>query len=140
MSAISSAYLAIKQALDGDTLWGTRVHSNSAPASSVRPYVVYFWSGGSERELTAGKLYAALTITVKVVAENQTDALVGGSRIMSKLWRKGTQESDTPIAGGTGWVIKTVSPVGLVNIYEAVEGAKPLYHNGHQFRLEMESV
>jgi hypothetical protein len=102
--------------------------------------VVYFWSGGGETELTVNRLYARLTLTVKCVADNQATALVGASNIMARLWRKGTQESDAPLSGGTGWVIKTVSPAQSVVLYEAIEGAKPLYHNGHQFRFEMEQT
>jgi hypothetical protein len=142
MTALPAAYKCISTALDGAGSWGSRVYADRVPAvdshSGVeRPYVVIQWSGGGEELAQQDVEHARLVMTVKCVADDMAASLVGAGQISAALREQGAQEGNT-LGVFDGWTVTTITQDRVVHLVEAWAGSQPIYHDGHQFILQME--
>jgi hypothetical protein len=138
--AVAAAYQALAARLaDGGTAWGGRAYAYRAPAGAARPYVVYFWSGGGDRNDIFGKRDAELVLTVKAVAGALGVAMEAAGALAELLDDAGRYDTDMPLNGGDDWVIQTSTVEGAIDMSELVDGV-PVYHQGFQLRLIMEEA
>ena len=135
-----AAYQAIVARCGGlAETWGGRVYAYRAPSNTPRPYVVFFWSGGGERNDILDKRDGDLLLTVKAVADTLPAAMAAAGRLAELLDDAGRFDTDTPLNGGDDWHIQTSTVEGAIDMSEMVDGV-PVYHQGFQLRLIMEEA
>ena len=138
---LAIAYDALKSRLyNADSLWSTRVFTETALPTADRPYLLVMFSGGGEINALQRK-DAEFLITVKGVADTLKTSLQVASAIGELLNDHGTQDnpndSVVPVTPN-GWVIQTITQERRVQMTETFENVEPVYHAGHQFRIRME--
>lgn len=137
MTALGALYEVLYQTLAGD-IWGERVRSDFIESVKVRPYVVYFWSGGGNELMRTGRQSARLVLTVKCVADSLVDAMIGAARLEELLDGQGSQES-SGLVTDSAWDVLTVTQGRAVHLVERYEGVQAVYHEGHQYEFFMET-
>lgn len=138
MTALAAVYEAVYLTLRNDPLWVGRVYPDDVPAGGVRPYVVFFLSGGGDVQLRQGAQSVTVTLTVKCVSETLALSLAGAGRVEALLRNQGRQELGGVAVDGSGWVITTITQGRTIHLVERFEGAKPIYHDGHEYVFVME--
>lgn len=137
MSAVGAAYAAIRARLAGGSeLWGTRVYADLAPDNAKRPFVMYTFMGGGERNRLVGVADASLVVAVRVVADTLAQAFDGSARLAELLDDAGLFDGVADMQP-TGWYITTSSVEQHIHLMELVDGVR-VYHAGFQLRLTME--
>lgn len=137
VSAVGAAYAAIRARLAGGSeLWGTRVYADLAPDNAKRPFVVYTFMGGGERNRLVRVQDASLVVAVRVVADTLGQAFEGAARLAELLDDAGLFDGVTDMQQ-TGWYITTTSVEQPLHLMEMVDGVR-VYHAGFQLRLTME--
>lgn len=137
-TALAALYRAVKSRLsEGGELWDTRVHADVIPAKVVRPYVIFFVSGGSEsNDLVEAD--ASYQLTIKGVADTMQASLQMAARLSALLNDQGTQDRPTTaLDAGDEWEITTSTQGRTVHLVEQFSNAQPIYHDGHVFDFVM---
>lgn len=136
--AVATLYKSVRTALNGNSIWASRLYADEAPATAQRPYVVYFVQGGGElnavRQNDAGYI-----LHVRVVSDNPVVAQNGRAELSRLLNNSGLQDGGA-ITGDSDWAILTITQETIVDIREAFANAVPIFHKGHQFRVHMEEI
>lgn len=146
-TALQAAYNAIYTRLHNATLAGVKAYPDIADDEADYPYIVYFWSGGGERNSNR-KRDANLVIGVKVVTLDLHQAFTGAGQVADLLNDQGTQDvvaatgayvSD-PLNGGANWHITTSTQEDVFHFTELIEqDNETVYHNGAYYRFIMEA-
>ena len=121
-------------------LWGARAYAERAPAKVTRPYVIYQWQGGGDRNRLMQKKDAEIVLTVKCVADNLGTAFTGADRLGALLDDYGVQDriaQGDGLNGGDYWSILTTTRENIVHLSEMVDGVD-VYHEGFTLRVVME--
>jgi hypothetical protein len=118
-------------------VWSVRAYPGVAPASTPRPYTLYWQIGGGYLP-SRGLLRAEIVIGVKTVANTLAVAFDAAGRLHDLLHDQGVLETDTPLNGGDDWNILTSTVEGTpISLRETVDGV-PVFHEGLRLRLFME--
>lgn len=137
-TALAALYRAVKSRLsEGGELWDTRAYADIIPAKVVRPYVIFFVSGGGEsNDLVDAD--ASYQLTVKGVSDNLQTSLQIAARLAGLVNNQGTQDRpDTALDAGDEWEITTSTQGRTVHLVESFANAQPIYHDGHVFDFTM---
>lgn len=139
--AHGALFKTISTALSGSGKPWTGVYLDRAPATATRPYVVYFLSGGGERNRLLAKADAELVLTVKAVGDDLAAVMTCAGMLATILNDAGIQDGAGKVAldGGQYWQILTTTQGLTVRLNELVDG-KAVYHEGFQLRVVMEAV
>lgn len=141
--ALAALYRAMNNRLStGNELWGARAYAERAPAKVLRPYVIYQWQGGGDRNRLLQKSDAEIVLTVKCCADNLGTAFSGADRLGALLDDYGVQDriaQGDGLNGGTYWKILTTTRETIVHMSELVDGVD-VYHEGFTLRVVMEEI
>lgn len=118
-------------------LWAERVYPDRAPAEIVRPYVTWNYVAGGEINMVR-RGDAEFVVTVKCVADTMADAMLGARLIGQLLNDKGQQDATPAPISAVGWILQTITQEKRIHLVEAWEGAVPIYHGGHDYRIRLE--
>lgn len=143
MSDLAAVYAAFQTALgDGTASWGVQAWAEFVPKSVSgtpisRPYVIYSYQGGGDRNRIL-KSDPNLIIAVKCVADTLDAALAGVEEIKVRLDDHGEMDAIRTVLGDNKYGIKTISHELRIHFVESVQGATQIYHSGGQYRVQME--
>lgn len=133
---VGAAYRGVVSALNASAaLWGDRVYADIVPAKIVRPYVLFFVSGGAT-VLNDVRVSSLLRISVKCVADDLTTALRGAGDIHDRLH---DAEKRGGMNTGTDWRLLSVTSETVIQMAELIDGAR-VYHSGHVYRINLGGV
>lgn len=142
-AALTALYRAVFARLNADPAahW-TSAHADLVPAqpAASRPYVLFFWAGGGERNRHV-EPDAEIVLTVKICSGDQAGALAGKARLSALLNDAGAydaRDATVPLEGGSDWLIRTTTQERDVHQVYLVDG-QPVYEEGFQLRVMMSS-
>ncbi|MCZ2097237.1 MAG: hypothetical protein LC121_13455 [Anaerolineae bacterium] len=139
--AIAALFDAVRIRLTAPgQMWAGRAYPNLAGADATYPYVVYFWSGGGERNRQKGR-DAEIVLTIKAVSDKLPEAFDAAAAVDDLLNDHGAQDADAQLTTGAGseWAVLTATAEETIAYQEMKAGAQPIYHAGARYRFVMEA-
>lgn len=138
--ALAALYRGVAAKLSGGgELWASRVYAERAPATVIRPFVVFTWQGGGERNRLK-KQDAEIVLNIKCIADTLSVAFTGAARLSALLNDMGMQDRTATndwLLAGVDWDILTTTQESIIHMSELVDGAD-VYHEGFMLRVRME--
>lgn len=140
MNALQACYEVLYQQLRAASpLWGERVQPLTvASAGLEKPYVVFFIAGGGRALSVPKRDHARFTVSVKAVALDMATAMGAQETISARLHNSGEQDVNPRLATHPEWHVLTVTEDRAIWTEEKFEGARSIYHAGHQYDWLME--
>lgn len=137
--SLQALYETVYAALvNASGVWGNRVYAEMAQTGAVRPYALFVYSGGGERNIRRRLSDPEYLLNIKVVAEERADAMTGAAQLAACLDDKGFTDVENGYLDHTDWWIVATELGQRIHITEMVDRAMPLYHQGATFRFVME--
>lgn len=134
-TALEALYRAVRMQLAAETFFAGRVYADVAPPKTARPFCVFSYAAGGERNQLV-KPDAEIELTVRCVADTLQDAFAGAGAISNAL-NDADLSDPKALNGGPSWEILHTRQLGIVHMRELVDG-RDVYHEGHRFSFRME--